>query len=224
MSVTDVNSVREFPINSRNTTPPGGGHGDTIGTRNDSLDAMTDEQLGSRLEALTRMLVGNVSPERREQRRRASEATKHARACGKCGEDVPQDAVVYLAGLGLGRSWQRWLTPICESCAPPYMKGEGRYYDPRIDRCEKYPCHTCARPVVWKATGRDLHRQHVFCCGRCRWTYYNDLRNERNARAREKVCEVCDEAFTATRQDAKVCSPACKQKAYRLRRKALDTS
>jgi len=40
------------------------------------------------------------------------------------------------------------------------------------------------------------------------------------ARDREKVCGVCGEEFTAKRVDAKTCSPACKQKAYRRRRAA----
>lgn len=47
----------------------------------------------------------------------------------------------------------------------------------------------------------------------------NEYRKLRDAVAREKVCEVCEEPFTATRRDAKTCSPACKQKAYRERRR-----
>ena len=39
--------------------------------------------------------------------------------------------------------------------------------------------------------------------------------------AREKVCEVCGEAFTATRRVAKTCSAACGQKAYRRRTQHL---
>ena len=35
--------------------------------------------------------------------------------------------------------------------------------------------------------------------------------------AREKVCEVCGKAFTATRRDTKTCSSPCRQKAYRRR-------
>ena len=31
------------------------------------------------------------------------------------------------------------------------------------------------------------------------------------------VCEVCGEAFAATQRDAKTCSAACRQKAYRRR-------
>ncbi len=47
--------------------------------------------------------------------------------------------------------------------------------------------------------------------------HHNSIRNERAAKSREKVCEVCGEEFTATRRDAKMCSSACKQKAYRRR-------
>jgi predicted nucleic acid-binding Zn ribbon protein len=35
------------------------------------------------------------------------------------------------------------------------------------------------------------------------------------------VCEVCGEALTATRGDAKTCSAACRQKAYRRRAQHL---
>jgi hypothetical protein len=36
------------------------------------------------------------------------------------------------------------------------------------------------------------------------------------------VCEVCGEAFTATQRDAKTCSAACRQKAYRRRAQLLS--
>jgi predicted nucleic acid-binding Zn ribbon protein len=64
------------------------------------------------------------------------------------------------------------------------------------------------------------YRKHVLCCERCRWTFYNRVRDEASTQAREKVCGVCGEAFTATRADAKTCSAKCKQKAYRQRRAA----
>src|SRR5215212_254818 len=34
----------------------------------------------------------------------------------------------------------------------------------------------------------------------------------------DKTCEVCGRQFTAARRDAKTCSPACSQKAYRDRK------
>jgi RNA polymerase-binding transcription factor DksA len=36
------------------------------------------------------------------------------------------------------------------------------------------------------------------------------------------VCEVCGEALTATRRDAKTCSAACRQQAYRGRTQHLS--
>ena len=44
---------------------------------------------------------------------------------------------------------------------------------------------------------------------------YNRRRSD--PAAREKVCEVCGEALRDTRRDAKTCSAACRQKAYRRR-------
>jgi hypothetical protein len=112
----------------------------------------------------------------------------------------------------------------CEECAPAYRKREvkDRSY---LSRFAEMTCATCNRTVVVKKSGRGARRwAAAFCCERCQWTFYNTERNERAARTREKTCEACGEAFTATRRDAKTCSPACKQKAYRLRRKGLDAS
>ena len=62
-----------------------------------------------------------------------------------------------------------------------------------------------------------LSHRHRFCSDRCRWTYHNRRRHQRTAADRERVCEVCGNEFTATRRDAKTCSAACKQRAYRQR-------
>ena len=80
------------------------------------------------------------------------------------------------------------------------------------------PCGTCGQVMtVVEGAGQYFRRLHLFCSGRCRGLHYNHVRSERGARAREKVCAVCGEEFTAKRADAKTCSPACKQKAYRRR-------
>jgi hypothetical protein len=84
------------------------------------------------------------------------------------------------------------------------------------------PCDACGQTVTAvEGMGQYCRRLHLFCGDRCRSRYYSRLRSKRAARAREKVCEVCGEEFTATRRDAKTCSPACKQKAYRRRRAEL---
>jgi formylmethanofuran dehydrogenase subunit E len=72
---------------------------------------------------------------------------------------------------------------------------------------------------VWAARPR---RSGVFCCDRCRSKWHNrrhsQVRKQQRQRYLAKACEVCGEEFTAKRVDAKTCSPACKQKAYRRRR------
>jgi hypothetical protein len=73
-------------------------------------------------------------------------------------------------------------------------------------------CERCERTVIvvtlTKYPGEDYERV-IYCSAACR-----DARP-----GREKVCEVCGEEFTA-RSDAKTCSSACRQKAYRQRRSA----
>ena len=63
--------------------------------------------------------------------------------------------------------------------------------------------------------------QRTLCSGPCRRAYHKQVRKEKRAEERKKVCEVCGEEFTATRRDAKTCSKACKQKAYRWRNKEV---
>jgi len=74
-------------------------------------------------------------------------------------------------------------------------------------------CERCWRPVVvltqTKYPGEDYERV-IYCSDACR-----DARPER-----DKVCEVCSKEFTATRSHQKTCSSACRQKAYRERKKA----
>jgi hypothetical protein len=67
--------------------------------------------------------------------------------------------------------------------------------------------------------------RNTFCSDPCKWTYHaklrNQLRKEKRAEERKKVCEICGEEFTASRQDAKACSVGCKQKVYRQRKKEV---
>ncbi len=217
MSVTDTNSVAGTTIKSGNVTHAdcatvaqveNTGHRVPINSGNADLNSMSTEDLEAYERRLVMLLGGPVSDEERARRRLRYQAAKTGDVCGKCGRGLSSEAKVYRTKL-------KWMTVLCEECAPNYMERGDPY---GFRHTVTNPCDTCGRPVVWEATGRDWHRRHVFCCERCQWTYYNAARNTRNARAREKVCEVCGEVFTAARRDARTCSPACKQKAYRRRR------
>jgi hypothetical protein len=71
--------------------------------------------------------------------------------------------------------------------------------------------------------GRVFHaRAHwrVYCTPECRQavasrSYYE---THRQVALTSHTCEVCDRSFTPSRSDAKTCSSACRQKAYRSRR------
>ena len=68
-------------------------------------------------------------------------------------------------------------------------------------------CDYCGRYIVGAAKR--------YCSDRCRNDAYMERRRQRHEAKLRKSCAVCGKAFTAKRADAKYCSPACKQSAYR---------
>lgn len=201
MSVTDNERDRRTPISSRN-------------------EDGSAEGLQSYEQLVSKALGGPISEEQRKKIRLEREAARTAEVCGKCGQQIgPQDTVyigVVWAGYTLFGSFTRHYGPLCEDYAPKYLK---RGHDPFAFReAVADPCDSCSRQVVRHLTGRDFYRRHVFCSERCRWTLYNRERDRRAAVAREKICESCGEKFSTTRSDAKTCSPACRQRAYRDRK------
>jgi hypothetical protein len=101
---------------------------------------------------------------------------------------------------------------LCGSCAPEWLS-------PERDDVTTQLCAHCERPMVYRLTLSELGR--TFCSDICNRAYHNQLRKEERAQKREKVCEVCGEEFTATRSDSKTCKPACRQKAYRQRKREV---
>jgi hypothetical protein len=113
------------------------------------------------------------------------------RKCRRCELDIPDSEVAgrLPRGKGLG----------CSGCYPKAVK--------RIK-----PCEACGRKIS----------QHRFCTWRCENHYYNAPAAARRKAQRLEArlgmtCTQCGESFTPKRRDAKTCSPACKQKAYRER-------
>jgi hypothetical protein len=165
-------------------------------------------------------LVAGATVRKRNDFRLAMQAKLTAEVCGSCGCGLAAGEPVYMwvahRGYGaFGGSYSRHYAPVCEGCAPRWMVERGR--------SESAPtCDWCSRVVVYRPTGREYLRKHVFCCERCQWGYYNRRRSAADSWAREKVCQVCAEPFTATRAHAKTCSPACKQAAYRIRKKRKE--
>jgi hypothetical protein len=79
------------------------------------------------------------------------------------------------------------------------------------------PCCHCSRPVfLYQPIRKGLRN---FVCGtECRQAVHNANYRRRHPRSRvEQQCLGCGRAFTPKRNDAKFCSVACKQRAYRER-------
>jgi hypothetical protein len=170
-----------------------------------------------------RALHEHAPPEEREAADLAERSRKTGDICGECGRALAADehgyrGVTYVGFASLAGKPKYSDAVLCAACAPEYLVNSR----PGSDGFHIFahePCDVCGRVIVARTTRGMWHRRrHVFCSERCEWTCHNTARNERAARAREKVCEVCGQSFTATRRDAKTCSPACKQKAYRRRR------
>jgi hypothetical protein len=171
-------------------------------------------------------LVSGAAIEEWEAGELAREARATARWCGCCGRELSSQEPAYFgAEVYVGMrplDWNRVSKPricqplyertvLCDACAPEWLS-------PDRDDVVTQLCAHCERPMVARLHLSNLRR--TFCSDSCQQAYHNQRRKEERAEERKKVCEVCGEEFTATRRDAKTCpGGACKQKAYRQRKK-----
>jgi hypothetical protein len=198
----------------------------TLITEKDILNSTLDEL--HRYGVLDEIMVSDFlrAPiEEDDARELACEARKTAEWCGCCGRKLPPEEPAYFGSrvyVGMwALYWDRVSKPqlcklryertvLCGSCAPEWLS-------PERDDVVTQLCAHCERPMVSRLELSELRR--TLCSDPCRRAYHNQVRKEKRAEVRKKVCEVCGEEFTATRRDAKTCSKACKQKAYRGRKK-----
>jgi hypothetical protein len=144
---------------------------------------------------------GPRRPSAHDGLRRELDAQRYAEICGRCAATIPTDAPVALQHPCYTAGRRRRVTT-CLSCAARWL---AEYRPPQE------ACPHCHRPVY-----RREPRGRLFCCDRCAWLAASARRRAKTAR-REKTCAACGRSFTATRVDARTCSPACRQKDYRCR-------
>ena len=143
---------------------------------------------------------------------------ERAGLCTRChapfGGNMPaimvRQAVPYMWGLDgnepyVFMSADRW-TPVCDACATP---SEAAAATTQGD------CAVCGQRMVAPPPRRRRRRRFVapVCSSRC---YQRQLR-ERHRSATQATCAACGLAFVAKRADARFCSAACRQRAYRQR-------
>lgn len=185
-------------------------------------------RVSEELEALHMELLKYQLPEEERASEVAYEAIQGVRTCGFCGRELSPKEPAYLgAKIYVGMlplSWDYGRKPqvgkplyedtvLCSSCVPEWLS-------PERDDVVMQLCAHCERPMVSPLDLSALRR--TFCSDRCKEAYHDQLRKEKRAEERKKVCKVCGEKFTASRRDAKTCSDGCKQKAYRQRKKEVQ--
>ena len=167
------------------------------------------EECAARLEALW----GVTPNDDGAARARIHNAQETASNCAQCGRRLKPPEPVWRKRLYLGPSFGGFhvrVAPICERC-----KG---------DRTFQYwsdePCKGCGRPVYNEMN--RVWRNHTVCCEVCGYKAASAVARQRRTKARgTRACQECGETFKHTRTDARFCSVACKQRAYRDRATAV---
>jgi hypothetical protein len=186
------------------------------------------------LDPLRKELLNHRLPEEEEARKLAQEARKTAGVCGGCGRKLSANEPAYFGAkvyVGMRELNLRSLLPYShlklQTCEPHYMQTvlcgscAPEWLSPARDDVTMQLCAHCERPMVLRLILSNLKR--MYCSGACGAAYHNQLRKEKKAEEHKKVCEVCGEEFTTT-QNAKTCSPRCRQKAYRRRTREVKES
>jgi hypothetical protein len=109
---------------------------------------------------------------------------------------------------------------------------------PRPNCKPRHHCHVCGKPIVcgdnvvvpYHASSPRYRARHAECSGDTGWhrvyhcstaCYWRQLRaRRRKERMRTIACKACGGTFQTLHRDARFCSKACRQYAYR-RRKAV---
>jgi predicted nucleic acid-binding Zn ribbon protein len=147
--------------------------------------------------------------------------------CGECERDILPHEPVYRQGYCVDpepkecrHGFANYVVTCCAGCAVADHAGwHGRHY-----WLPPEPCAGCGRQVFNINNRRQYQRTLTTCCPRC-YSRAARLALSRKAEpSRHKTCPVCGQAFQATRTDARTCSSACKQKAYRQRKHAGVTN
>lgn len=125
--------------------------------------------------------------------------------CGRCGRDIAPKEPVH-----------RRRMVSCSDCV--------------IIQRNPEPCDSCGRPT-WDERSHPVvpvfdeiigsYRRRRFCCERCQNGFYRRRRRRRIAEKRRadgsKQCQECHDTLDGQRADARYCSSACRQRAYRSR-------
>jgi hypothetical protein len=139
-------------------------------------------------------------PDTFSHRQRIHESARDARTCAQCEGPIGEVVVIHGASVRGAFGWSRLLARFCRGC----MSGDG----------SRGTCEGCRRIVIRRSDRR--YRRHTFCSDLCRWQVQAA---SRRIVPEPHPCAGCGDPVTA-RADARYCSSACRQRAYRARARA----
>jgi hypothetical protein len=179
------------------------------------------------VDELQAMVRAEVQEWSREHRRSWFEG----QACAQCGRDFADGETVYVRpavvpvwdvqAMKTGRASRRGTraAPHCAGCSSFQIQSIDSWNTPERNRSygrwAAFPCDGCARPIFgelgfkWKTIKA--------CSQRCRQRVRATARHAARPLRQQEPCTVCGQPFAA-RGNARTCSSACRQKAYRQRR------
>jgi hypothetical protein len=169
---------------------------------------MSDDQQETIDEAVARIqAISGVTDDDHEidDRHIIYNAQNDASVCAECGRQIVASDPVWRQRLSLGRGlfggWRNTVAPVCSSCKSEYEAFYAR------------SCDACGRPVH---NLYSTYRRLTFCSEVCQTkARAAQARNTRREARGSQTCEGCSKIFNSTRTDARFCSVACKQRAYR---------
>jgi hypothetical protein len=134
---------------------------------------------------------------------------KNAGHCTRCGEPFITDTSVYMvreevawAVYGDTAFTQQETVPVCAGCATVKEQAHA---------VVSLECQGCRQRML----AYDSFQRIVICSDRCAQRLRRKLRRENRE---PQTCSICKLSFQPKRSDARFCSNACRQWAYRLRR------
>ncbi len=187
-------------------------------TRNARLEAELETRLtrrraaqgDTRLKSIEAVLHGETTDEQGEARVTENFNRSTSYQCSMCRHVFVEGDVVYRRRETTesnlwGRAWE--LASICDECVRTCMHPSWR-----ANRHRPEPC----------AGGCGVLVSHWYpwsnittCSRRCS---EQAARERKRAKREPRACEVCGDSFTPNRADARYCSSACRQDAYRKRK------
>jgi hypothetical protein len=156
------------------------------------------------LEAIVERRAGNCASPIGSQSASVTDGSR----CYRCGRQFGAKDIAWRARTAHPSlfGWSIRLEPYCERCCP-----KNRIYN------FPDPCVSCGRQVAVEMDNNIYRRKRLTCLPDCASRAEVTARARRRAQKRRKTCAMCGRSFTGTRADARTCSAACRQKAYRRR-------